>query len=194
MLQQPPVHRATRCWAAVPLAHGGARPRNDLRYGCCRCCGAVPVAIIVTPPHPPSTFPRPAAHGRTRVLLRCPGRKRWLISKGVPSVGVNPKAGVKSWLRHHYPLLLALHGGELPDTFHDCTLGPGDVMYLPAGWYVRGCVARVCALCRRSTAGRWRDRCDPSTTHSRSTQVPCNVEHRRGCVSDVPVHAHTRPP
>jgi len=73
------------------------------------------------------------------------GRKRWFLTKGIPDGGFNPKASVQSWVVNQYPELLRKHGGSVPEGFHDCTTGPGESVFLPAGWYAGVAVSVWCA-------------------------------------------------
>lgn len=62
------------------------------------------------------------------------GRKRWFVSRNVPPGGFNPRRTSLAWLREAYPRHVA-NGSAHRDWLWECTLGEGDTLHLPGGFY-----------------------------------------------------------
>ena len=59
------------------------------------------------------------------------GRKRWLLSRNIPPGGFNPRQTSRAWLEQHLKGPSASRHADL----WDCTLGVGEAVYVPGGFY-----------------------------------------------------------
>ena len=78
-------------------------------------------------------------HGEVHGNSVIAGRKRWFITPDIPAEGVNPLMSSLAWFRSQYtgPSPRSSAGAGAVDGQHmwECTLGPGDAMYIPSGFY-----------------------------------------------------------
>jgi hypothetical protein len=61
------------------------------------------------------------------------GRKRWWLSKRFPPGGINPMLPTAQWARDVW--LTLQRSARISKHVHECTAGPGDLLYIPDGWY-----------------------------------------------------------
>ena len=67
------------------------------------------------------------------------GKKRWFISRHSPIGGFNHRRSHYEWVRDIYPTLdpsvFEIVPPQIEPAIYECTLVPGEVMYVPDSWY-----------------------------------------------------------
>lgn len=74
-------------------------------------------------------------HDEVPFNLQIWGHKRWFISSGTPPRGYNPKKNSYRWLVEEYPRLTDEQRDPSVSGLYECTVRPGEAVYVPRDFY-----------------------------------------------------------